>query len=140
MDGKRGSVRTRYAAAALLALCLYAVPAQGQTRPRVPVQVGGEGGSEGCWGSATVAVRSGSTLNLRSGPGTNHLIIGRLLPGQHVSVCQRANRGWVGIVVHRGDGGPSDCGLSDAGEEPKPYTGPCAAGWVSEAFLRLFAG
>jgi hypothetical protein len=105
----------------------------------VPVLIGGEEKAEGCGGTAVVSVAEGSTLNLRSGPGTNHAIVARLQRGQRVSVCQRGDKGWVGIVVSRTAEGRGDCGLSDAGPKPKPYAGPCTSGWVSEQFLRLSA-
>lgn len=129
----------RRAAAATLALCLHGFPLGGQPRPSVPVLIGGEESSEGCGGTAVVSVRLGSTLNLRSGPGTSHAIIALLPRGQNVSVCQRGDKGWVGIVVNRTGEGRRDCGLSDAGPKPTPYKGPCTAGWVSEKYLRVSA-
>lgn len=131
-------MRSRDAIVATLALCLYGVSAAGQSRPAVPVLIGGKASAEGCVGTATISVRSGGTLNLRSGPGTGHPAIGRLRDGQRVSVCQRTGDGWAGVIVY--PLGVADCGLSDAGVKPRPYLGPCQAGWVSERYLRLFAG
>lgn len=132
-------MRLPFVAAGILVLSLCALPAHAQSRA-VPVLIGGPESSEGCAGTAVVSVRSGSTLNLRSGPGLNHPVVARLPPGQSVSVCQLGERGWLGVVVHRTGRGASDCGLSDAGPRPKPYAGLCRAGWVSGEHLRLSAG
>ncbi len=114
--------------------------AGGAQRPKVPVLIGGEESSEGCAGTAVVAVRPDSWLNLRSGPGRANPVIARLQPDQTVSVCQRRGNGWVGVVVHPADRRPADCGLSDAGSQAKAYRGPCRSGWVSERYLRIQAG
>jgi hypothetical protein len=130
----------RTACALALALCLWPrVEIAARQRVPQPVLIGGAESSEGCAGTATVTVREGSTLNLRSGPGTGYAVVARLPPGQTVSICQSPGNGWVGVVVHR-RGRVSDCGLSDAGLRAKPYAGPCDSGWVKEEFLRLLAG
>jgi hypothetical protein len=105
-----------------------------------PVLVGGEERSEGCAGTAIVAVRDGSALNLRTGPGMRYPVVGRLARGQSVSVCGSPENGWVGVIVHERGRGSSDCRLSDAGPQAKPYAGPCGSGWVKEEFLQLKAG
>jgi hypothetical protein len=121
-------------------VCLYPYHSMAAAQQsRQPVLIGGEESSEGCAGTATVAVRDGSTLNLRTGPGTSYPPVVRLSPGQAVSICQNPGNGWVGVVVHR-RGRVADCGLSDAGPKAKPYAGPCDSGWVKEEFLRLQAG
>jgi hypothetical protein len=133
-------VRAACAIATALSVFLHSVTDAEQPRPKVPVLVGGEESAEGCAGTSTVAVREGSTLNVRTGPGTSHPIIAHLPRGQSVSVCQRLPNGWVGIVVHRYPPGVRDCGLSDAGPKPQAYAGPCDSGWVWEKYLRLHAG
>lgn len=70
---------------------------------------------------AARAVVTGN-VNVRSGPGTQHRIVGRLRPGDRVEItrCDRAGRwcrveqrrgrdGWVSsrYLSHRGSGGPS---------------------------------
>jgi hypothetical protein len=135
---KEALAATLCAIAAVVCLYPYASMAAAPQSPQ-PVMIGGEESSEGCAGTATVAVRAGSTLNLRSGPGTSYGPVARLSPGQAVSICQSPGNGWVGVVVH-GRGRLADCGLSDAGPKAKPYTGPCDSGWVKEEFLRLQAG
>ena len=130
-------VRSAWALALTLALWLRADAAGGQRTPQ-PVLIGGAESSEGCAGTATVIVGNGSTLNLRSGPGTAYAVVARLPAGQSVSICQSPGNGWAGVVVHKGRGG--DCGLSDAGPRSKPYAGPCESGWVKVEFLRLLAG
>ena len=112
----------------------------GQLRPRVPVLVGGSEGDEGCAGTATVTIREGSILNLRSGPSTADPVLAQLPLGQVVSICQRGPGGWAGVVVHGSTVGARDCAMSDAGSQPKPYAGPCNSGWVAKRFLRIMAG
>jgi uncharacterized protein YgiM (DUF1202 family) len=120
------------------AVCLCSISAT--QRASQPVVVGGEESSEGCAGTATVAVREGSSLNLRAGPATTYPVVTRLSAGQHVSICQSLRNGWVGVVVHERGPGPKDCRLSDTGPRARPYAGPCKSGWVKDEFLRLFAG
>ena len=127
-------------AAAAVFVCLVHGRAAAQTRPAVPVMVGGAEASEGCAGTALVATATGGTLNLRAGPGLNHPVIAQLAPGRSVSICQRRQGGWVGILVHRNQPEPRDCGVSDAGPKPVAYSGACDSGWVSEKYLRIQAG
>jgi uncharacterized protein YgiM (DUF1202 family) len=133
-------LRTASAMAVIVCLSAEGPLAAGQARSKQPVLIGGAESAEGCAGTATVAVRDGSTLNLRSGPGAGYPVIARLQPGQAVSICQSPGNGWLGVVVHRTSRGFRDCGLSDAGSRAKPYAGPCDSGWVREQFLRLQAG
>ena len=109
-----------------------------QIRPAVPVMVGGADGSEGCAGTATLAIRAGSRINLRAGPGMSHPVIARLSSPHTVSICQRRD-GWVGILVLPRTR-PYDCGESDAGPKPTPYAGPCVSGWISAKYVRFLAG
>jgi hypothetical protein len=102
--------------------------------------VGGQEANEGCAGTALVAVRPGSTLNLRAGPGAGHQVLARLENRQSVTICQRLRSGWVGVLVPRESAQPRDCRASDAGPQAKAYAGPCDSGWVRDTFLRLLAG
>lgn len=124
---------------AALLMGSVAIPIAGQRGTGVPVTIGGDEPTEGCAGTSTVSVRSG-TLNLRSGPGTGYAVVARLAAGQSVSVCERRPNGWVGVVVNRNVPGARDCGLSDAGPRRKAYGGPCESGWVLQKYLRLRAG
>jgi hypothetical protein len=110
-----------------------------QVRPSIPVMVGGQEADEGCAGTAIVAVRVG-TLNLRAGPGSNHPVLARLRNGQNVTICQRLQSGWVGVLVPRDSAKPRDCRVSDAGPTPTAYAGPCHSGWVRETYVRVLAG
>jgi hypothetical protein len=130
----------RIVCATTAALCLWHGSLAAAQPASRPVLVGGAASDEGCPGTATVAVSEGSTLNLRSGPGTTYPVAARLSPGQSVSICQRSGNGWVGVVVHKRVRGAGDCGLSDAGPRARPYGGPCESGWVKDEFLRLLAG
>ena len=136
---KKVAVASLCAAAAVF-VCLPHVAESAQTRSAVPVMVGGTEASEGCAGTAVVATAAGGTLNLRAGPGLNHPVIARLAPGRSVSICQRLQGGWLGILVHRNTPGERDCGMSDAGSKPVAYSGACDSGWVSEKYLRIQAG
>ena len=137
---KSALVPIMWAIAAALCLGPYNSTETQQPRPKVPVLIGGNESSEGCAGTAIVAVGEGGTLNLRSGPGMSHPIIARLPRGQSVSICQRGENGWVGIVVRPSGSNVRDCGLSDAGSKAIAYAGPCHSGWVLEHYLRLQAG
>jgi hypothetical protein len=133
-------MRTASATITALTLVLHGAIQAGQLRPKVPVMVGNKESTEGCAGTATVAVRGGRTLSLRAGPGANYAILAQLRRGQSVSVCQARESGWVGIVVNSEGGGARDCGLSDAGTRLTAYAGHCDSGWVFEKYLRLQAG
>jgi hypothetical protein len=124
----------------VLSLTLHTPVEAGQLRPAVRVMIGGQESEEGCAGTAVVAVRDGSTLSLRAGPGASYPTLAQLGRGRSVSVCQRRGNGWVGIVVHAPGGRVRDCALSDAGTRPAAYAGPCDSGWVFEQYLRLQAG
>ncbi len=51
---------------------------------------GGSGGSASAPGSGVVYIKEGNSyVNLRSGPGTNHEIVGKALPGQPLTVVGR---------------------------------------------------
>ena len=127
------------AAAIVVCACLPRGIDAAQIRPAIPLMVGGQEASEGCTGTATISIRSGTTLNLRAGPGLTHPVIARLSDGQRVSICQRRD-GWVGVLVFRTGPGPSDCQVSDAGPKPTPYAGPCVSGWITAKYVRILAG
>ena len=72
------------AVAIVVCACLPRGIDAAQIRPAIPVMVGGQEASEGCTGTATISIRSGTTLNLRAGPGLTHPVIARLSDGQRV--------------------------------------------------------
>jgi hypothetical protein len=125
------------------ALCLFLAalacqPAQAGAKP-VPVMIGGERDLDAC---SAVGVVSGldpkptSTLAVRSGPGLQFARIDRLASGTRVWLCDPQGD-WVGIVYGRAD---QDCGVSTPSAQRRPYTGPCAAGWVFHKYISLLAG
>lgn len=100
------------------------------------VTVGGDPGAPACPLQATVAgLRAGNSLAVRAGPGTSFARVGRLGNRDRVYLCDRSgNAGWVGIVFARD--GALDCGLSNPIAQARPYSGPCASGWVRSNYLR----
>ena len=121
-----------------LIACIVLQPAQAGTKS-VPVMIGGERDLDAC---GTVGIVSGlnsksaSTLSVRAGPGSHFDWIDRLTSGTRVWLCDHKGH-WVGIVY-----GPhgQDCGVSTPYDKRRPYTGPCASGWVLAKYISLLAG
>ncbi|MEO8161020.1 MAG: SH3 domain-containing protein [Arenimonas sp.] len=108
----------------------------GSSTGPVGVTVGGEGKGGACPLQGSVSgLGRGSTLTVRSGPGTGFARLDRLASGTRVFLCDRAgDAGWVGIVYS--NDGRADCGLSAPIAKPRAYAGACRAGWVRSSYLR----
>jgi hypothetical protein len=127
-----------FTAMCLFAACIVLQPAQGRIRS-VPVMIGGERDLDACGAVGVVSgldPKPASTLSVRSGPGPQFDRIDRLTSGTRVWLCDRKGP-WVG-VVYGPDG--QDCGVSRPIDRRRPYTGPCASGWVFDKYVSLLAG
>ena len=91
---------------------------------------------------AKVKVRSEKTSVLvRSGPGNNFRIVGRLQPGQEVYICDEDgglyDGGWYN-VYYSGPDGP--CGpMSENGLDSQKAKG-CQSGWVEKKWINVISG
>ena len=99
------------------------------------VMVGGDAATPACPVSGTISgLRSGSTLNVRSGPGTQHRQLDALRNGRRVHVCDgTADEQWLGVVYPTGTG--TDCGVGTPMAEGRAYGGPCRVGWVNAGWV-----
>jgi hypothetical protein len=100
------------------------------------VMVGGQRDRPACARVGEIAgLRAGSTLSVRSGPGTSFARLDGLGNGRRVFVCDGAgDDAWLGVVYPRTPG--QDCGLDHRISTAQPYLGPCASGWVGAAWVR----
>jgi hypothetical protein len=142
----------------LLAGCGQSVPADGpsgngqarEERPAdptlpsaVPVRVGELGPSfAACPAAGTTRhLAAGTTLAVRAAPYENGAEAGAIAAGSRFFVCTRSmDQKWLGIVFHDSGGLDASCGVSSPLPRRRAYEGPCRAGWVSSASVRLIAG
>ncbi|KZL29238.1 SH3 domain-containing protein [Pseudovibrio sp. Ad37] len=77
------------------ALVAFASSAPAQTvyqhQPQVPV-----GFNQACAGTYAVKPLKSGVLNLRTGPGTNYNVIGRVIPNQAINIAD-CKGNWLGI-------------------------------------------
>ena len=67
--------------------------------------------------------------------------IDRLALGAEFFICSRTqDQRWFGIVYDEGGRASARCGLDGPVAARRAYLGPCAAGWVSSARVRLVSG
>lgn len=148
--------------AALLAACDSRVPAsekgQGSTTPDyvraesdpsllsetvTQVRIGELGPSfAACTGRGTVRERAaGGPVPVRTAPYDSAQAIDGLGAGSQFFICSRSHdQRWFGIVYDTGGEAAERCGVSAPVPERRPYGGPCAAGWVPSALVRLVSG
>jgi hypothetical protein len=113
-------------------------PADTASRPRaMPVMIGAHGQPEldACLSIGALAAPAA----LRSAPDPAAGTSAQLLAGQTVHLCgASADGAWESIVVPPRAG--QDCGVSAAVATPRPYAGPCKAGWVPAGDVEVLAG
>ena len=99
------------------------------------VIVGGDTGQPACPVAGTIGgLRDGSTLNVRTGPATDHARVDALANGRRVFVCDGTpDEQWLGVVFPAGGG--QDCGVGAARRDAAPYSGPCRSGWVNAGWV-----
>ena len=86
--------------------------------------------------------RSGAgAIPVRAAPFEQGEQIASLAPGSEFFICTRTNdQRWFGIVYDEGGQASERCGVSAPVPARRIYQGPCAAGWVSSASVRLVSG
>ena len=127
-----------FTAVCFFTACIVLPPSQAGTRP-IPVMIGGERDLDACGAVGVVSgldPKPANTLSVRSGPGSQFAQIDKLTSGTRVWLCDHKGR-WLG-VVYGPDG--QDCGVSTPSDRRRPYTGPCASGWVFDKYVSLLAG
>jgi hypothetical protein len=128
----------RIAPAVLLVVGLAAAPAFAQTRPSVPVMVGGDADLDACATLSEIVglnPRGDGFLSVRSGPGTRHAELDRLTNGARVYSCAEQGE-WIGIIYPFS----RRCGVATPWPVERAYEGPCRSGWVHRRFVRGIAG
>jgi hypothetical protein len=100
------------------------------------IMVGGDRKTAACPVSGRiVGLKAGSTLSVRTGPGTGYARIDRLDNERAVFVCDgSSDQAWLGVVYPTSAG--QDCGVSRPITDAAAYAGPCQQGWVSAGWVR----
>lgn len=81
------------------------------------------------------------TLPVRAAPFDDAEQTAALGNGARLYVCTRSiDQGWLGVVSPPAATPSADCGVTAPVAGVRDYAGPCAAGWVASAFVRLRAG
>jgi hypothetical protein len=108
-----------------------------------PVRVG-ELGPNFAACNARGAIRERVThggIEVRAAPFEQADEIARLDQGSQFFICSRTNdQRWFGIVYDEGGRASERCGVSAPISSRRNYQGPCAAGWVASASVRLISG
>jgi hypothetical protein len=108
-----------------------------------PVRVGELGPSvAACHAHGAVRRRGpAQPLPVRAAPFERAGEIDRLGPDAEFHVCARSqDERWFGIVYDEGGRASPRCGVDAPAPQRRPYLGPCAAGWVPSARVRLLSG
>lgn len=108
-----------------------------------PVRVGELGPSFAACNSrgATRDRVTGGPVPVRAAPFEQSDVIAQLAAGSDFFICSRSNdQRWFGIVYDEGGRATERCGVSNPVPSRRNYGGPCAAGWVPSASVRLVSG
>lgn len=109
----------------------------------MPVRVGELGPSlAACSHHGSIRERgSPQPLAVRAAPFDQAGEIDRLEPGAEFFICARSqDERWFGIVYDEGGRASARCGVDAPAPQRRAYLGPCAAGWVPSARVRLRSG
>ena len=132
----------RLAAAFVAPATASLAAAQPPSRPVIVGQAGDD--LDACLSDGEVAglnPRGDNFLAVRSAPGTNAPILGRLGPRHPVHVCDGTpDDQWLGIVYIPDPAGDADCRVGSPVARPQPYRGPCRSGWVAARYIVVVAG
>jgi hypothetical protein len=80
-------------------------------------------------------------VSVRAAPYEQAGEIDRLDQGAEFFICARSqDQRWFGIVYDRGGRASERCGVDGPIAARRDYHGPCAAGWVASARVRLISG
>ncbi len=108
-----------------------------------PVRIGELGPNfAACNGRGATRDRApGGPVPVRSAPYEAAAEIDQLQPGSQFFICLRTHdQRWFGIVYDGGGEAAERCGVSGPVAVRRDYQGPCAAGWVPSARVRLVSG
>lgn len=108
-----------------------------------PVRVGELGPNfAACNARGTIRERAtDGTLAVRAAPYEQASEIASLGAGAEFFICSRTNdQRWFGIVYDEDGRATERCGVSAPLSARRNYQGPCAAGWVASASVRLVSG
>jgi hypothetical protein len=108
-----------------------------------PVRIGELGASfAACNARGATRDRGGAEpISVRAAPYDGAGEIDRLAPGSDFFICTRSqDEHWFGIVYDEGGHATDRCGVGGPIAARRDYLGPCAAGWVSSARVRLVSG
>ena len=108
-----------------------------------PVRIGELGPSfAACNARGATRDRAGAgSVPVRAAPYEEGDQIAALAPGSQFFICSRTNdQRWFGIVYDEGGQASERCGVSAPVPGGRTYQGPCAAGWVASASVRLDSG
>lgn len=110
---------------------------------RTPVRIGELGPNfAACNGRGAVRERAGGgPAPVRAAPYEPAAEIDRLAPGATFSLCSRSHdQRWFGIVYDETGAAAERCGVAAPVPARRDYDGPCNAGWVPSARVRLLTG
>ena len=108
-----------------------------------PVRVGELGPSfAACTARGAIRDRGGAgPIVVRAAPYDGAGEIDQLAVGSDFFICTRSqDEHWFGIVYDEGGRATDRCGVGGPIAARRDYLGPCAAGWVSSARIRLVSG
>jgi hypothetical protein len=108
-----------------------------------PVRIGELGPNfAACNGRGAMRERgAASPVPVRAAPFDQAAEIDRLDPGAEFFICARTqDAAWFGIVYDQGGRAAERCGVDGPVAAARTYLGPCAAGWVASARVRLISG
>ncbi len=108
-----------------------------------PVRIGELGPSfAACNAHGAIRERGGAApLAVRAAPFERAGEIDRLDPAAEFFICARSqDERWFGIVYDEGGRATARCGVDAPAPQRRAYLGPCAAGWVPSARVRLLSG
>ncbi|WP_162806709.1 SH3 domain-containing protein [Sphingosinicella terrae] len=84
---------------------------------------------------------TGGPVPVRAAPFEQSDVIAQLAGGSEFFICSRTNdQRWFGIVYDEGGRATDRCGVSNPIPSRRNYQGPCAAGWIPSASVRLISG
>jgi len=108
-----------------------------------PVRIGELGPSFAACNARGAARERGpeTPIVVRAAPFDRAAEIDRLEPGSDFFICTRTqDERWFGIVYDAGGHAAERCGVAGPVAARRDYLGPCAAGWVPSARVRLISG
>jgi hypothetical protein len=112
-------------------------------KAETPVRIGELGRSfAACNAQGAVNTHTAADgISVRAAPFDQARETGRLAPGAGFFICTRSlDQRWMGVVYGPGGRADRSCGVSAPVPSRRDYGGPCEAGWVPSAQVRLTSG